>query len=324
MEEQGKKSNKKVYVYLGVGLGIIVLGAGAYWLIFGRDKGANVRDTNNDLFKNLEKETDKPTIPYTPPTPKNTSTYVPKTNSGFPLKKGSKGTLVKQMQEALIKSYGKTILPKWGADGDFGSETKNALISKGFSEVVDEATFNKIVSPAGAEKPAPGANGNTTPPPPQSINNDAAIKIASALITKTKARDGKGIISELQKLKSVNDYSAVNEPFKAFALDGHEQSIVNGVLSAFTDETQRMEIKSEFFRIGLKVKDSIWSLSGLSCALRLMTTCEATIRNAKGCCIVVPVNTIIGTSTGTKGADTIFKTLDGQTLFVPTKNIKHV
>ena len=42
----------------------------------------------------------------------------------FPLKKGSKGEVVKQLQNAL---GGKKNLPKFGADGQFGTETEVAV-----------------------------------------------------------------------------------------------------------------------------------------------------------------------------------------------------
>lgn len=45
------------------------------------------------------------------------------TQAEFPLKKGSKGALVQRLQLAL----GKDKLPKFGVDGDFGSETLNAV-----------------------------------------------------------------------------------------------------------------------------------------------------------------------------------------------------
>jgi hypothetical protein len=45
------------------------------------------------------------------------------TASDFPLKKGSKGALVQRLQLAI----GTSNLPKFGADGDFGTETQTAL-----------------------------------------------------------------------------------------------------------------------------------------------------------------------------------------------------
>ncbi len=49
------------------------------------------------------------------------------TTGSFPLKKGSKGEMAKALQLALMDKYGAGILPRYGADGDFGSETVNAL-----------------------------------------------------------------------------------------------------------------------------------------------------------------------------------------------------
>src|SRR5215471_5972379 len=70
------------------------------------------------------------------PTPKIKPAVFKTTNpvqeaSDFPLQKGSKGENVRLVQQALIAKYGKSILPKYGADGDFGTETINALKGKG-------------------------------------------------------------------------------------------------------------------------------------------------------------------------------------------------
>ena len=46
--------------------------------------------------------------------------------SVFPLKKGSKGSAVTSLQNLILK-YDKSLLPKYGADGDFGSETEAAV-----------------------------------------------------------------------------------------------------------------------------------------------------------------------------------------------------
>lgn len=48
--------------------------------------------------------------------------------SVFPLKKGSKGAKVTELQNILL-SANPNILPKFGADGDFGSETETALLT---------------------------------------------------------------------------------------------------------------------------------------------------------------------------------------------------
>lgn len=58
--------------------------------------------------------------------PKKDETLPKPTSSSFPLKKGSKGSLVKKVQTLLMQLDSKN-LPKFGADGSFGSETELAL-----------------------------------------------------------------------------------------------------------------------------------------------------------------------------------------------------
>lgn len=50
----------------------------------------------------------------------------PTINKYFPLKKGSKGQKVLETQQAIL-AVDKTLLPKYGADSDFGSETEAAV-----------------------------------------------------------------------------------------------------------------------------------------------------------------------------------------------------
>ena len=61
---------------------------------------------------------------------KAASNYSEKPNSSTTLRKGSKGTAVTELQKLLMK-HGYT-LPNYGADGDFGNETLNAV--KAFQE----------------------------------------------------------------------------------------------------------------------------------------------------------------------------------------------
>ena len=81
------------------------------------------------------------------------------TTEKFPLKKGSKGELVKQLQLAL----GVDKLPRFGADGDFGTETLNALkAATGKTQVDSQAEIDAIAKKKddayrlkfGTEKPA--------------------------------------------------------------------------------------------------------------------------------------------------------------------------
>ena len=66
--------------------------------------------------------------------------------SSFPLKKGSKGELVQRLQLAI----GTSKLPRFGADGDFGTETQNALkASTGKTQVDSLAEIDAIAAKRG-------------------------------------------------------------------------------------------------------------------------------------------------------------------------------
>jgi len=56
---------------------------------------------------------------------------------------GSKGENVRKLQQLLIDTFGAAILPKYGADGQYGNETRAALVSKGFPTTID---LRKIAS----------------------------------------------------------------------------------------------------------------------------------------------------------------------------------
>jgi hypothetical protein len=88
-------------------------------------------------------------------TPTNTTTttqtqgsptiYTPPTLT-YPIMFGQKGDNVKKLQQMLLQ-YDNKILPKYGADGSFGTETANALNKiLGNSIVRNEADRNKIAS----------------------------------------------------------------------------------------------------------------------------------------------------------------------------------
>ena len=97
----------------------------------------------------------KPGVPATPPAAiqtqlnqaKSTSTQ-PKTatQTGFPLQLGSKGDLVKALQNVLLDIYVNP-LPKYGADGDFGQETLSALqFATGKTSIADQTDYDNTVA----------------------------------------------------------------------------------------------------------------------------------------------------------------------------------
>jgi len=115
--------------YILIGLGVVAVGAGAYvYYQIQKKKRDNAQREFEQAVNTNSVALPGPTSSYTP----YRSSSSGSSSSGFPLKKGSRGTLVTNLQNALIKKYGRAILPKYGADGAFGSETQNALVSRDF------------------------------------------------------------------------------------------------------------------------------------------------------------------------------------------------
>ena len=69
----------------------------------------------------------------------------PAKNDSFPLKRGSKGNRVTQLQNALVKKYGASILPKYGVDGMFGKEVEAALVRAKMPTSINETNYTKLV-----------------------------------------------------------------------------------------------------------------------------------------------------------------------------------
>src|SRR6266542_143680 len=147
----GKKQQKKKIIVASVAVGAAgILGYFGWQYLKKRKEKKNVSEMDAVLKTINTTNYDTPAT-YNPPKPKTTtkiSSYTTPTNttdlSAFPLKKGSKGNNVKLLQEALISKYGKSILPKYGSDGDFGTETANALKKAGLPATINESTFNVL------------------------------------------------------------------------------------------------------------------------------------------------------------------------------------
>jgi len=95
--------------------------------------------TYNRIKKTPEKTVDEPKTNN-----QTNTTKKPVKNEYFPLKKGMYGDLVYQLQRALQLSYGREILPVYGADRSFGTETQNAIKEKYGVSVVSEALYSQI------------------------------------------------------------------------------------------------------------------------------------------------------------------------------------
>lgn len=290
-----------------IGLGVAAVGTGLFfgWRYFKSQQNKN---------KSLEEDDD--VVPYTPPvqtpvvqtsyTP--ASTYVPQTTSTFPLKKGSRGEKVRQLQNALISRYGSSVLPRYGADGDFGSELTAALKNNGWPEIVDENTFNVITS---------GASGGS------SSNEFYPMTTATALYLAVILKNFDDALKQLKKFRNVEDYKSANEYFKKKEIGGVSWTIVNALLTKFTDSSQKDQFRKEFLRMGLKYDGSKWSLSGIDKPAAIITLHPTVIWDYPNKRIRVGENVVLGYPIETKRGFTLFQTLDGKRrLIVKEKSVR--
>lgn len=225
----------------------------------------------------------------------------PEVNDDFPLKKGSKGAKVKALQEYLIKRYGKSILPKYGADGDFGSEMVAALEKANLPSEINSTTFNVLTKGS-----APDAE-----------------ETAKALIEAAESKNATKALAELRKIRNTSDYTKVNDEFKEMRIDGGvRKTLVTGMLSTFKLPVNVEKIKLEFLRMGLKYnsKEDSWSLSGIP--LRLIVTTQPTEvidfkHNVK---VMVPKNMVLGYFLQAKQGQTLFRSLEANKKLVVKSN----
>jgi peptidoglycan hydrolase-like protein with peptidoglycan-binding domain len=222
-------------------------------------------------------------------------------NDNFPLKRGSRGNRVTQLQQALTKTN-----PTIAIDGQFGPQTAAALKSAGYPEVVDQSLFNKITSETAITV----------------IFNPATL--AAALYKTAEAKDLTGVISALKQIKSVSEYSSVNDYYKKQSFIS--KTIVTDLLDyAFKhDESAKAQIKNEFLRMGLKVDSSgTWSLQGIRLYKDLITIRETVVTDSQNNKIPVRRNTILGDEIEVSNGMTWFKSIDNSVLKVPTQDVKH-
>lgn len=224
----------------------------------------------------------------------------------FPLTKGSRGSRVALLQNSLIQKYGASILPRYGADGIWGSETENALKSKGLPTLIDESTYKNITT---------GAN--------SSAGAFSAQSLASALVSSILGKNYSSAMQSLKQLRSVGDYSAVNAFFKEKRIYGVRHTLVTALLKYFP--TYKPEISKELLRIGLKYNGSQWSLSGLGSVAGndIITIRPTAIWNGDNLTVEVPANMILGSELQSENGFTQFITKDNKTLYVQTNAISY-
>ncbi len=282
----------------GIALGALGFGAYKFFEWMKQNKNGN---SVNDLFPS---NGDNFSLSPASDTPKNNSgtktpPYSSTPASDFPLKRGSKGEKVRQLQEALIAKFGKAILPKYGADKQFGSELENALRAKGLPATIDEQQFSILTSV------------DTT---------DTATKIYDALTKK----DFSATVAGLKTLRDTKDYKTVGDQFKAKRFNGVSTTLVTGALNTFPDPSQKQQIQLEFSRMGLKFDGSKWSVpegvAGLPVRQIMATRPTKVWQNAKHA-LSVGTNVVLGREIASSGGITLFDTVDGFRLYVMTGHV---
>jgi peptidoglycan hydrolase-like protein with peptidoglycan-binding domain len=283
-----KKGSRKKWLFIG--LGVAATGALTYfgWQYWKNHR--NQADAENDVPDFYE---DRPVIPK----PK---TNASSSNDDFPLQKGSKGANVKALQQALITKYGKSILPKYGADGDFGTETINALKKSGLPESIDESTYNVLVKGS-------SPNYATT---------------ASQLYAAASSKDFNKALALLKTLRNTSDYKTVSDAFMNYRIGGVRQTLVNGMLNSFTNEQQKQSIRLAFSNMGLKYDGSKWSLSGFDTSRMLITKTASKVWKDPKTSVPVPANMVLGREITKRGSYSLFEN-DKQLFLVESQHVRY-
>jgi hypothetical protein len=309
-----KKKAKSKIILTSLAVGAVGILGYLAWQFYTKKRAAKYSSTSNpDLMTILPSTSTAVIYPSTSSTSSGSaSTVLPKpvtstgtskkTTSSFPLKKGSRNELVKSLQLALIAKYGTAILPKYGADGDFGSETVVALTKAGLPTTIDETTYYVI------------------------IQNSSSITDKSELANKflTAATNGNfnTVLTLLKQLKSKEDYRHVSEVFVQYRLRGVRQTLVNGLLSTFTNEKQKEQIRYEFIRMGLKYDGKQWSLDGFD-GRPIVTTEPTNVWISATENLGVQASVVLGAEVSRKLDYTLFEN-NGKYFLVATKSIRYL
>ena len=288
------------------------------WQYYKKKKEAKSDNLDNELLKIHPSTNPSPSdtthhkapvdTPYVPPvdTPGTSSTKTKSSSSGsgngFPLKKGSKGDNVKQLQQALISKYGSGVLPRYGADGDFGTETLNALKKNGLPTIISESTFN-VITQGGTDK---------------SSLSSLAQKLNSAATSK----NFNSVINLLKNIGNKDDYQQVSNAFLQQRLHGVRQTLVNGLLSSFSSEDQKQKIRMEFIRMGLQYDGNKWSLAGFD-GKPIVTKEPATVWISATESVQVPAMMVLGNEVTQRLDFTLFEN-NNKYFLVKTQSVKYL
>lgn len=333
--EQQPRNNKagKIILFSVLGAGVIV-GSVFMYRKFAKDS----KLFRGDDFTTGDDESELPEIPVTAAATAAASTtpivtYKPKPiDSGFPLKLKSRGKLVLDVQNALIKKYGADkVLTKYGADGIYDTELFDTLISKGLPTWIDAAAYAKIMAinnPKGTDD----TKGSDTTNSGSSDTKDGngkdewdTTRINNYLVKAVKMPNFFWTVDALKKIKNKSQYNNVNIKFsKERVSGGTRKTIVNAVFDTFKDSKERKRLKEEFLRIGLNydAKKNKWSLAGVLSGIK--STIDTHVWDAQGRHVPVKANTYLGQDIAVADGVIEFVTESGKHLFVESFSIANL
>ncbi len=345
--EEKKPWYKRGWVLLSIAATGIGLVGGGIWL-FRRNSNGNEGgkfgksdEGDSNAFDSASRSVPElPAPTYSAPPSSGYSSGSGSTN--FPIQKGSRGEQVKNLQNALMQKFGASILPKWGADGIWGSELTTALTSKGLKTVIDNTTFTDYVTGnfGGAKTSLPpkttASSGLVTSVIksviPSWVTNPYII-IGWQIFDTAKASDINSTVALLQKVNNTVDYGFASEGFQLRPYSGiRRYTLVTGLLDAFKNSpANKAKLREQFRRMGLKetVKnsdpnnyDSSWALSGLGAVTKNIRTITKTIiTDGFNISVEIPSFTLLGRWLSSGNGYTRFRTLDDRTMYVRTSAI---
>jgi|APLak6261664640_1056046.scaffolds.fasta_scaffold00082_35 hypothetical protein len=307
--EEKPKSNKKKAILISLGVVATAVGGFFGFKYLKNRKKNNSFDDEESAPVTTTSSTQTSTSSNSSGGYKSTSSTTTTRKDSFPLKKGSKGDRVKLFQEKLIAKYGKSILPKYGADGDFGSEMEAALEKLKLPTTISESAYNVYVKGA-----APDSD-----------------DLAEKLIDAAENKNFTNAIDNLKKIRNTSDYSSVSEKFKEMRINGGvRKTLVTGMLDTFTSSSQQEAIRAQFLRMGLKYDGSKWSVptnfnffSGIDEPL-LITTEPTELYDPKYLVKVkVPKDMVVGRKIKEKNGFTLLRMLEkNRKLIVKSSTVK--
>ncbi|HYG53131.1 MAG TPA: hypothetical protein VD905_19665 [Flavobacteriales bacterium] len=297
-----KKKNSKVRAAI-IGVSVVAAGVCGYyflWPLFRRKGTSNNSSVAPQATSNTSTQTNSYTPSQTSTAPAKSVT--PARNDNFPLKQGSKGPNVTMLQNALIARYGKSILPKYGADGDFGAETVAALKSRGLSTPVDQATFISLTE-------------GTKIDPVQYAKNIAA----AVLLGFDK------VLPLLQKIKTAQQYKDVSNQFKEIRIGLiRYQSLLSAMFRLYTESGQQSQLRKAFTNMGLiyKPDEDTWKLPDNLSGFELITTQITHVWPDPQTAVQVPPNMVLGQEIGRQDDFVAFEN-GGRRFLVPAAHVRY-